>query len=440
MYSTRNNKVRYKGSNDSHHDFLENNLNEQIKKVDNVNQELHETEEKLRSKLAELESANEELRLYKQTMLEKDEFLNQGTWEYDVYTNKLTLSKGIYRLFGYHQKGDIISWDLLGKDLNSHLDSDELQKAKDDWVKIINEADTYLREVDITTKVGYKRRVETFGKVFRDDQGIAYKIIGTSRDITKLREYEQELEIKVEELNRSNKDLEEFAYIASHDLHEPLRKLSTFGQRLSTCAHDELSPLSSDYLQRMLKATDNMRNLIDNLLEFSRVTRGASTFVKTDLNKIFEEVVHEQELKIEETDAIIQLCDMPTLEVVPSQIKQLFNNLLNNALKFISSTNRPQVKFTCSLLIPEERNHFKLKYNREYFKITIEDNGIGFEKSYSEKIFQIFQRLHGKADYAGSGIGLAICRKIADNHKGLIFADSNPGIGSLFTVILPVKP
>ncbi|MFN5932631.1 MAG: sensor histidine kinase, partial [Sphingobacteriales bacterium] len=270
-----------------------------------------------------------------------------------------------YRLFGYHQKGDIISWDLLGKDLNSHLDSDELQKAKDDWVKIINEADTYLREVDITTKDGYKRRVETFGKVFRDDQGIAYKIIGTSRDITKLREYEQELEIKVEELNRSNKDLEEFAYIASHDLHEPLRKLSTFGQRLSTCAHDELSPLSSDYLQRMLKATDNMRNLIDNLLEFSRVTRGASTFVKTDLNKIFEEVVHEQELKIEETDAIIQLCDMPTLEVVPSQIKQLFNNLLNNALKFISSTNRPQVKFTCSLLIPEERNHFKLKYNRE---------------------------------------------------------------------------
>lgn len=433
-------KVLQKECNDSNHKFLRKDMEEQMRKMDTINQELHEAKEKLESKLAELEKANEELRLYKQTMLEKDEFLNQGTWEWDVKSDHVIFSNGIYRLFGYHQKDDMRTWDILGKNINVHLDENEIRKSKRDWIKILKEADTYLREMEITTKDGYKRRLETFGKVFRDEDGFAYKVIGTTRDITKLKEYEQELEVKIDELNRSNKDLEEFAYIASHDLHEPLRKLSTFGQRLATNAQEELSPVNKDYLDRMLKATENMRNLIDNLLEFSRVTRGGSTFVKTDFNKLIEEVVAEQELKIEETGAEIKICEMPVLEVIPSQMKQLFNNLLNNALKFISPGKKPIVEFCCSFLKPEERSRYKLKNNREYYKITVVDNGIGFDKAYSEKIFQIFQRLHGKADYTGSGIGLAICRKIAENHKGVIFADSEPGSGASFTIILPIKP
>lgn len=426
--------------NDSDHIYLQMDIKEQMKKMDIINQELHEAKIKLESKLAELEKANQELSLYKQTMLEKDEFLNQGTWEWNVRSGEIIFSNGIYRLFGYHQKDDRHTWDILGKDINAHLDENEIRKNKKDWIKILKEADTYLREMEITTRDGYKRRLETFGKVFRDEKGFAYKVIGTTRDITKLKEYEQELEVKIDELNRSNRDLEEFAYIASHDLHEPLRKLSTFGQRLATSAQAELSPVNKDYLDRMLKATDNMRNLIDNLLEFSRVTRGATTFEKTDINKLIEEVVSEQELKIEETGAAVKISKMPVLEVMPSQMKQLFNNLLNNALKFVSTENTPLVQFSCSYVKPDERNLFKLKSNREYYKITVMDNGIGFDKAYSEKIFQIFQRLHGKADYTGSGIGLAICRKIADNHKGLIFADGDPGKGSCFTVILPVKP
>jgi light-regulated signal transduction histidine kinase (bacteriophytochrome) len=294
--------------------------------------------------------------------------------------------------------------------------------------------------MEVTTRDGFRRRLETFGKVFRDENGDAYKVIGTTRDITKLKEYEQELEIKINELNRSNKDLEEFAYIASHDLHEPLRKLSTFGQRLNSSADKELSVTNKDYLNRMLKATENMRNLIDNLLEFSRVTRGAATFVKTDLNQLVAEVLSEQELRIEETKAEIVVDQLPQLEVVPSQIKQVFNNLLNNALKFIRPEVKPVISFRCQYVTPEERKQFKLKQNREYFKITVEDNGIGFDKVYAEKIFQIFQRLHGKSEYTGSGIGLAICRKIAENHKGMIFAESEPGQGSCFTIILPNKP
>jgi light-regulated signal transduction histidine kinase (bacteriophytochrome) len=320
------------------------------------------------------------------------------------------------------------------------MDEKERKRNTDDWAKILEEADTYLREMEVTTKDGFRRKLETFGKVFREENGEAYKVIGTTRDITKLKEYEQELEVKINELNRSNKDLEEFAYIASHDLHEPLRKLSTFGQRLGANAENELSPANKDYLERMLKATDNMRNLIDNLLEFSRVTRSTVTFVKTDLNQLITEVLNEQELRIEETNAAISVDKMPELEVVPSQMKQLFNNLFSNALKFIRPGVKPKIAFRCTHLLPEERLMYKLNQNREYVKICVEDNGIGFDKIYADKIFQIFQRLHGKSEYSGSGIGLAICRKIADNHKGLIFAESEPGKGSLFTIILPTKP
>ncbi|HLO81261.1 MAG TPA: PAS domain-containing protein, partial [Chitinophagaceae bacterium] len=282
-------------------------LKDQVMRVDVMNQELTEAKRKLEIKLTELEKANQELQLYKQTMLDKDEFLNQGTWEWDLKSGSMDYSRGIYRLFGYHHKDEMAEWDNAEKDPRLHMDEEERKRNDEDWEKILEEADTYLREMEITTKDGFRRRLETFGKVFRDGTGKAYKVIGTTRDITKLKEYEQELEVKLYELNRSNKDLEEFAYIASHDLHEPLRKLSTFGQRLSASAYNELSETNKDYLERMLRATENMRNLIDNLLEFSRVTRGAATFIKTDLNQLLSEVLNEQELRIEETDAEVKV-------------------------------------------------------------------------------------------------------------------------------------
>jgi signal transduction histidine kinase len=294
--------------------------------------------------------------------------------------------------------------------------------------------------MEIRTLDGQRRRLETFGKVFRTENGLAYKVIGTTRDITRLKEYEQELEVKIDELNRSNRDLEEFAYIASHDLHEPLRKLSTFGQRLASTAQEELSPVNRDYLGRMLNAADNMRNLIDNLLQFSRVTRGTDNFITTDLNRILDEVISEQELKIEETGAIIHRTPLPEMNVIPSQLKQLFNNLLHNALKFIRNDVQSIITFHCEPIRPEEKFRYKLKPHISYHRISVSDNGIGFDPVYSDKIFQIFQRLHGKSEYPGSGVGLAICRKIADNHKGVIFAESEPGQGSRFTIILPHLP
>jgi PAS domain S-box-containing protein len=415
-------------------------LKDQVLKADQMNQELSEAKQDLEQKLSELEMVNNELQLYKQTMLDKDEFLNQGTWEWNVSENTFDYSRGMYRLFGYYSREEMKQWESNGNNVNLHMDEEEQKRSDEDWQKILSEADTYLREMEITTHDGVKRKLETFGKVFRDDEGNAYKVIGTTRDITQLKEYEQELEVKIDELNRSNKDLEEFAYIASHDLHEPLRKLSTFGQRLTQSAMQEMSPQNMDYLGRMIKAAETMRNLIDNLLEFSRVTRGSATYIKQELGKIIEEVVFEQELRIEETGAKVVIEKMPQMELISPQIKQLFNNLLSNALKFVRADVQPQISFTCRSATHEEKNMYRLKQHREYFCISVIDNGIGFEKVYADRIFQIFQRLHGKAEYTGSGIGLAICRKIVENHKGVIFAESEPGKGSTFTVILPNKP
>lgn len=392
------------------------------------------------SRNATPEKDGAEWRLFRQLIRERDAFLHQGSWEWDVRTGEKKLSSGIYLLFGYTSPEEMRLWDLRNNEMESHMDPAEIRRDRRDWLQILKEADTYLRETEIISRDGHRRVLETYGRVYRNKNGYAVSVIGTTRDITRLKDYEHQLELKIDELNRSNRDLEEFAYIASHDLHEPLRKLSTFGERLLVGAKEDLSPENQDYLRRMLKATETMRMLIDNLLEYSRVTRGAATFIKTDIRKLIVDVIAEQELRIEETGAKIEIGEFPEMEVVPAQISQLFNNLLSNAIKFSQPGIKPRIIFRSALLTPEDKYSYRLKDNREYMRITVRDNGIGFEKTYAEKIFQIFQRLHGKSAYPGSGIGLAICKKIAENHKGLIYAESEPGNGASFHVILPMKP
>ncbi len=287
------------------------------------------------------------------------------------------------------------------------------------------------------TRDGTVKVVEVFGKVLKDQQGAAAKVLGTVRDITRLKEYEQELEIKVQELKRSNHDLEDFAYVASHDLQEPLRKLTTFGERLKSKCADLLTEEGSLYLNRMMASAENMRRLIDSLLEFSRVTRTQNPFERKDLGEVVQEVLNEQDLEVEEGKADVEIRSLPSVDMVMSQMKQLFNNLLSNAIKFRRKGVAPLITISSEKLTMAEKDKFKLRTGNPYYRIMVTDNGIGFEETYSERIFQLFQRLHGKAEYPGSGMGLAICRKITDNHKGLIMAASTPGHGSTFSIILP---
>lgn len=249
--------------------------------------------------------------------------------------------------------------------------------------------------------------------------------------------FQKILENKVKELDRSNKELEEFAYIASHDLQEPLRKITSFSERLKEKLPSNLEPDVQLYLNRMLAATENMRTLIDNLLEFSRTSRSREPFVKLDLNNVLADVKADLELKIEETGATITADKLPVIDAIPMQMRQLFTNLFTNAIKFRKPNFPPVITINSRLASEDDRDTHHLRPDVPYYIIRVSDEGIGFDQEYSEKIFQIFQRLHGKAEYPGSGIGLAICKKIAENHKGNIFAEGEQGKGASFNLILP---
>lgn len=373
---------------------------------------------------------------YKRIVGQKEEFLNVGNWELELGTNKMTWSDGMYQLLGYgprDRKEDIDLFEFY----RLHMQPEEIKRANNALQEILATGETYVRQSMLITKEGSVKAVEVFGKVLKDQQGKPVKVLGTVRDVTRLKEYEQELEVKVQELNRSNHDLEEFAYIASHDLQEPLRKLTTFGERLKNKCADQLSEDGTLYLNRMMASAENMRLLIDNLLEFSRVTRTQNPFERRDLNEIVQHVLHDQYLEGEDGKAEIQVFDLPSVEMVTPQMKQLFNNLLSNAIKFHRKGVVPKITIRSEMLTKIEKDKLKLRNGHLYYRIMVTDNGIGFEEAYTEKIFQLFQRLHGKAEYPGSGMGLAICRKITDNHKGLIMADSTPGLGSTFSIILP---
>ncbi len=236
-----------------------------------------------------------------------------------------------------------------------------------------------------------------------------------------------------------NKEMEEFAYVASHDLQEPLRKITSFSERLAEKLPPDIDPDIQLYIDRILVATKNMRYLLDSLLEFSRTSRTEEPFVKTDLNEILTQVISDLELKIEESNTIINIRDLPAIECIPFQMKQLFTNLLSNAIKFKLPDQSPQIEIFARILSENEKTAYFINNNNSFIEIVIKDNGIGFDKEYELKIFQIFKRLHGKSEYPGSGIGLAICKKIIDYHHGQILARSEEGNGAEFIIILPTS-
>ena len=239
-----------------------------------------------------------------------------------------------------------------------------------------------------------------------------------------------ELEHRVKErtldLERSNRELQDFASIASHDLQEPLRKVQAFGSRLKTKYAAAIDDDGRDYFDRMLSAASRMQTLINDLLTLSRITTKALPFEAVDLAKIMAEVISDLEIRIEQTNGRIETDNLPILKADPTQMRQLLQNLVGNALKFHKPDETPVVKI-------------KGEFQPGIFRLEISDNGIGFDEKYSEQIFAIFQRLHGRGDYEGTGVGLAVCRKIAERHGGTIMAKSQPGQGAIFIISLPCK-
>jgi light-regulated signal transduction histidine kinase (bacteriophytochrome) len=239
-------------------------------------------------------------------------------------------------------------------------------------------------------------------------------------------------------LNRSNQELEQFAYVASHDLQEPLRKIKAFGERLERKYKEIVGEEGSFFIERMINAAQRMNTLIDDLLTYSRASRGVETPKKIALNEVVKQVIDDLEIKIQNENAKIIVGDLPIVEAQQVQMQQLFQNLIDNALKFRKPNVSPVVQISVRKLSKTEILKLtQLKPTLEYYEFVISDNGIGFEPKYTEQIFAIFQRLHGRAEYAGTGLGLAICRKIVEAYQGYIMAKGEEGIGATFIFYLP---
>ncbi len=367
---------------------------------------------------------------------EAEKLLLFGTWSWGIQSDTLACTEGIYQLLDYESGAPKINklGQLLDHVLPEHLE--QIEKVLGDCNENGQEFEC---EFVLKSAASREKVVLMKGKpIFGDDGGVR-RLMGTVRDITAKRNFENELDRNIRELNRSNKELEEFAYVASHDLHEPLRKVLTFSERLKSKFDNVLGDDGKVYLDRISASAESMRKLINNLLEFSRISRGARSIVSCDLRTVLNEVFSDQELRIEESSTTLNVDVLPIVEAVPAELKQLFNNLIGNALKFRRTDVSPVINITSRRLSHKEKSDLLLPFNHVFYCIEVQDNGIGFESVYAEKIFEIFQRLHGKTEYSGSGIGLAICKKIAENHDGLIFATGEPGKGATFSLILPEK-
>lgn len=239
-----------------------------------------------------------------------------------------------------------------------------------------------------------------------------------------------------QELARSNEELQQFAFIASHDLQEPLRKIKTFAERLQVTCGEFLTEQGRDYLQRMQNAALRMETLIEGLLTLSRVTTRAQPYVAVNLTQIAQEVLSDLEVSIQQTRGQIEIGELPIIQGDPLQMRQLLQNLIGNALKFHRPNQPPVIKIYGQFF---NNDLDDLSVGNTYYQIIVEDNGIGFPEKYLDRIFNVFQRLHSRSEYEGTGIGLAICRKITERHHGTITAKSQPGQGAKFIITLPIN-
>ena len=258
--------------------------------------------------------------------------------------------------------------------------------------------------------------------------------IATYHDITEMEVHAQRLQEHALRLETSNRELQEFAYVASHDLQEPLRKIEAFSDRLIRKYGKTLPEDGQMFVDRMQNAAGRMRQLINALLSYSRVTTTKNQFVNTNLDQILQEVLSDLQIRIEEAKGEIRAAKLQAIEADPVQMRQLLQNILSNALKFRKPGISPVIEINAEVRPPVSL----VEHPSGWLSISIRDNGIGFDNTYKDQIFKIFQRLHGRMEYEGTGIGLATCRKIVDRHGGSIDADGRPGDGTTFTILLPI--
>ena len=366
----------------------------------------------------------------------------QFVWTSDAKGNLNYYNQEVYNFSG-------LNYDQIQKDgWLQIVHPDEREENIEKWMHAVITGTDFIFQHRFKNKDGAYRWQLSRAVPQKDKDGNIEQWIGTSTDIHEQKTFLEQLETMVAErtrdlrelnfqLEHTNQELKQFAYVASHDLQEPLRKIITFSNRL-TDKYNEMPTGSMEYLHKINSSAQRMSLLINDLLVFSSTTKLSEGFIETDLNEILREALTDFDVEIQNKDAHIEIGLLPVIKAIPMQMTQLFHNLVSNALKFSKAGRRQVIEIYYEKIKGEDIKELVEVKAQWYYKIVFSDTGIGFDSKYANQIFSIFQRLHGRSEYAGTGIGLALCKRIVENHKGIIYADGKQNEGAIFYILLPL--
>lgn len=341
----------------------------------------------------------------------------------------------------YHYTGQTPA-DAKGSGWLSAIYQDDIDKLSERWKSSLQSGKPFQQAARYKNIKGKYRWHLARASAIKNENREITMWVGTCTDIHDQILLTEELERKIKErthsLEVSNSELEQFAHVSSHDLQEPLRKIRTFAELLKDGPYENLDDTSKKYIDKINSTAERMSNSLKALLHFTKMHK-VEKFIVVDLEEVVAQVLVDLELLITQKGASVDIAPLPQVKAIPIQMQQLFYNLINNALKFSRKDSSPHIEITARQLLEEELAQYpRLVRFKEYFEIVVKDNGIGFDQSHAEKIFTIFQRLHKKTEYEGTGIGLSLVKKVVNNHNGEVRAVSTPGKGAAFYVILPV--